>query len=107
MLLDRYLLREWLGPLAFALTVLGSLMTTGFVLFGLIEESARFHYPVGLMVQIMLLRLPEMLFYTLPMAALLATLLAVARLSGDQELLILRITGMSFWRFGATLSSVS
>ncbi|MEZ0373776.1 MAG: LptF/LptG family permease, partial [Candidatus Sericytochromatia bacterium] len=107
MLLDRYLLREWLGPLGFALVVLGSLMTTGFVLFGLIEDSARFHYPLALMLQIMLLRLPEMLFYTLPMAALLATLLAVARLSADQELLILRIHGMSFWRFGAPFLTAS
>lgn len=107
MLLDRYLLREWLGPLAFALIVLGSLMTTGFVLFGLIEESARFHYPLGMMLQIMLLRLPEMLFYTLPMAALLATLLAVARLAADNELLILRIHGMSFWRFGAPFLAAS
>lgn len=106
-LVDRYLLREWLGPLAFALVVLGSLMTTGFVLFGLIEESARFHYPLTMMLQIMLLRLPEMLFYTLPMAALLATLLAVARLAGDHELLMLRISGMSFWRFGAPFLAAS
>lgn len=106
-ILDGYLLREWFSPLAFALVVLGSLMTTGFVLFGLIEESARFHYPLGLMLQVMLLRLPEMLFYTLPMAALLATLLAVARLAGDQELLVLRISGMSFWRFGAPFLAAS
>ncbi|PKL75966.1 MAG: hypothetical protein CVV27_12670 [Candidatus Melainabacteria bacterium HGW-Melainabacteria-1] len=101
MLIERYLLREWLGPLGFALVVLGSLMTTGFVLFGMIEDSARFDYPLALMLQIVLLRLPEMLFYTLPMAALLATLLAVARLANDNELLILRISGLSFWRFGA------
>lgn len=101
MLIERYLLREWLSPLSFALVVLGSLMTTGFVLFGLIEESAQFHYPLALMAQILLLRLPEMLFYTLPMAALLGTLLATARLANDNELLILRLSGMSFWRFGA------
>lgn len=75
-------------------------MTTGFVLFGLIEDSARFHYPLLLMLQIVVLRLPEMLFYTLPMAALLGTLLAVSRLANDHELLILRLNGMSFWRFG-------
>lgn len=100
-IIDRYLLREWLGPLLFALTALGCLMTTGFVLFGLIEDSARFHYPLVLILQIMLLRLPEMLYYTLPMASLLATMLAVSRLANDQELLMLRITGMSFWRFSS------
>lgn len=76
-------------------------MTTGFVLFGLIEDSARFHYPVLLMLQIVCLRLPEMLFYTLPMASLLATLLAVSRLANDQELMSLRLSGLSFWRFAS------
>ncbi|MGV3523164.1 MAG: LptF/LptG family permease [Candidatus Sericytochromatia bacterium] len=101
MILERYLLRELLGPFALALLVLGCLMTTGFVLFGLIEESAQFHFSLALMGQIVLLRLPEMLFYTLPMAVLLGTLLAVARLSNDQELLSLRVSGLSFWRFSA------
>lgn len=99
MLWQRYLIKELWAPFCFALVVLGALMTTGFVLFGLIEESARFHYSPWLMLQIVLLRLPEMLYYTLPMATLLGSLLAVARLSGDQELLSLRLAGLSFWQF--------
>lgn len=103
MLLDRYLLRELLGPLSFALGILGALMSTGFVLFGLIEESARFHYPLSLMLKVMLLKLPEMLTYTLPMALLLGSMLAISRLASDQELLILRLNGLSFWRLLAPL----
>lgn len=99
MLIFRALIREILSPFAFALVILGSLMTTGFVLFGLIEDSARFHYSLWSMAQIVVLRLPEMLYYTLPMAVLLATLLAVSRLSADQELLILRLMGVSLWKF--------
>ena len=99
MLISRYLLREVLSPFSFALVILGSLMTSGFVLFGLIEESARFHYSLWAMLQIVCLRLPEMLFYTLPMAVLLATLLAVSRLASDYELLVMRLTGLSLWGF--------
>lgn len=97
-LLNRYLVRELLLPFGFALACLGCLMTTGFVLFGLIEESVRFEYSLSLMLQVVALRLPEMLGYTLPMATLMGTLLAVARLSNDHEILALRSMGMSLWQ---------
>ena len=73
-MLDRYLLQQLLSPFLLALTLLGCLMSTGFVLFGLIEESARFQYPLYLIVKVFALRLPEMLYYTLPMAILMASL---------------------------------
>lgn len=85
-------------PFLLALALLGCLMSTGFVLFGLIEESARFHYSLGLMVKVFVLRLPEMLYYTLPMAMLMGAMLAVAQLANDQEWLSLRLLGLSFWR---------
>ncbi|MBF2054785.1 MAG: LptF/LptG family permease [Candidatus Sericytochromatia bacterium] len=96
--LTRYLIRTLLPPFGFALFALSCLMSTGFVLFGLIEESARFEYSLGLMLQIVWLRLPEMLGYTLPMAMLMGTLLAVSRLSDDHEVLALRSSGMSLWQ---------
>lgn len=97
-MLDRYLLQQLLSPFLLALTLLGCLMSTGFVLFGLIEESARFQYPLYLIVKVFALRLPEMLYYTLPMAILMGSMLAVARLAADHEWLTLRLLGWSFWR---------
>lgn len=105
--LTRYLIQTLLPPFGFALICLSCLMTTGFVLFGLIEESARFEYSLGLILQIVWLRLPEMLGYTLPMATLMGTLLAVARLSDDHEVLALRSSGMSLWQMLWPLLSVS
>lgn len=106
-LLNRYLIQTLLPPFGFALGCLACLMTTGFVLFGLIEESARFEYSLGLMLQIVALRLPEMLGYTLPMATLMGTILAVARLSDDHEVLALRSCGMSLWQMLTPLLAAS
>jgi lipopolysaccharide export system permease protein len=98
MLLDRYLLRQLSGPFVFSLLTLGCLMTTGFVLFTLMEEAVRFQIPVDLFLKILLLRVPEMLFFTLPMSVLFATLLTFGRLVLEQELLALRLLGWSLWR---------
>ena len=97
-MLDRYLLKTLIPPFLLALTLLGCLMSTGFVLFGLIEESARFQYPMSLVARVFLLRLPEMLYYTLPMATLMGAMLAVSRLASDHEWLTLRLLGWSLWR---------
>lgn len=77
--------------------MMGFLMTTGFVLFHLMEQSVQYQIPLHIALRIFLLRLPEMLFYTLPMASLLGSLLAFSRLSSDGELLSLRMMGWSFF----------
>jgi lipopolysaccharide export system permease protein len=96
--LDRYLLKTLIPPFLLALALLGCLMSTGFVLFGLIEESARFQYPMSLVLKVFLLRLPEMLYYTLPMATLMGAMLAVSRLASDHEWMSLRLLGWNLWR---------
>lgn len=103
MLLYRYLLLELMGPFGLSLVIMGSLMTTGFVLFHLVEQAVQFHIPLRLFAQIFLLRIPEMLFYTLPMSMLLGTLIAIGRLNSDREVLIMRITGWSLWHISRPL----
>jgi lipopolysaccharide export system permease protein len=73
-------------------------MTTGFVLFNLMEEAVRFQIPAELFLKILLLRVPEMLFFTLPMSVLFATLITLGRWVLEQELLALRLLGWSLWR---------
>ncbi len=90
-----------------ALALLGCLMSTGFVLFGLIEESARFHYSLSLILKVFVLRVPEMLYYTLPMSILMGSMLTVARLAADQEWLTLRLLGLSFWRLSLPFLGVA
>lgn len=97
-LVQRYILFEFLGPFFFAVVMMGCILTTGFVLFNLLEQSVQFQIPFTLALQIFFARIPEMLFYTLPMASLLGSMLAFSRLSGDGELLSLRMMGWSFYQ---------
>jgi lipopolysaccharide export system permease protein len=97
-LVQRYILREFFPPFLFSALVMGCILTTGFVLFNLMEQSVQFEIPFTLALQIFLARIPEMLFYTLPMASLLGSMLAFSRLSGDGELLSLRMMGWSFYQ---------
>ncbi|MFZ5906905.1 MAG: LptF/LptG family permease [Nitrospirota bacterium] len=49
------------------------------------------------MIKIILLLQPQLFLLTIPMALLLATLFVYARMNIDNELVILRTSGMSFW----------
>src|SRR3990167_10851332 len=112
-LVQRYILREFFSPFLFSVVMMGCILTTGFVLFNLLEQSVQFQIPFALALQIFLARIPEMLFYTLPMASLLGSMLAFSRLSGDGELLSLRMMGWSFYQllmpliFGGGLLALS
>ncbi|UQZ90130.1 LPS export ABC transporter permease LptF [Deltaproteobacteria bacterium Smac51] len=53
---------------------------------------------LGLVLEILLLALPKVLTYTLPMATLLAVLAAFLRLSADSELTVLRASGISLYQ---------
>lgn len=97
-IVNRYIIFEFLFPFLFALVILGCLMITGFVLFNLMEQSVAYQIPIQIALRIFLLRLPEMLFYTLPMASLLGSILAFSRLSSDGELLSLRMMGLSLFQ---------
>lgn len=97
-LVQRYILLEFFSPFLFSVVMMGCILTTGFVLFNLLEQSVQFQIPFTLALQIFLARIPEMLFYTLPMASLLGSMLAFSRLSGDGELLSLRMMGWSFYQ---------
>lgn len=73
-------------------------MSTGFVLFHLMEQMVQFDIPLLLVLKIFALRLPEMLFYTLPMSLLLGVMLAYARLATDREILAFQLFGAAPWR---------
>jgi len=103
-LLSRYLILEFLAPFFFSLLLMSSIMITGFVLFNLMEQSVQYQIPFELALKIFINRIPEMLYYTLPMASLLGSMLAFSRLSGDGELLSLRMLGLSFYQILSPLA---
>src|SRR2546427_24490 len=82
--ISRYLLRQHVAPLGFALAALTSLMLIQQVakqLSGLLGKGL----PTGVIIEVFVLSLPFIVAVTLPMAVLVAVRQAFTRLAGDAE----------------------
>src|SRR5213594_3119480 len=106
--LSRYLLRQHVAPLGFALAALTALMlvnTMAKQLSALLGKGL----PTGVIVEVFVLSIPFIVAVTLPMAVLVAVLHAFTRLAADNEITALAASGVSTGRVvapvlvGATL----
>lgn len=95
--LDRYVLREILGPLTLGFLVYTSLLVIQ-LLFKTAEMIIRKGLPLSVMGEIVLLSLPNIVVLTIPMALLFGILIAVGRLSSDSEIVALRASGVGLSR---------
>jgi LPS export ABC transporter permease LptF/LPS export ABC transporter permease LptG len=91
---DRYLLREMAMPF-----VLGAALFTFFLvldsLYQLTELVITRGVPLHLVIQLIAFMLPALLAHTLPVALLVAVLLAGGRLAGDMEIVAFKAAGVS------------
>lgn len=107
-ILSRYLLRQHLAPLAFALAALTALMLLNQVAkqFGNLVGKG---LPWSVIVEVFALSIPFIVAMTLPMAVLVAVLFTFSRLAADNEITALKAGGVSVGRLlrpvlgGATL----
>src|SRR6058998_4156375 len=106
--LSRYLLRQHVAPLGFALAALTALMlvnTMAKQLSALLGKGL----PTGVIVEVFVLSIPFIVAVTLPMAVLVAVLHVFTRLAADNEITALAASGVSTGRVvapvlvGATL----
>ena len=98
-LLDRWLYRELLGPLLFGVGIFSLLLVTGDALFDLVRKVVERGLPLGPALQVLVLQLPGLTVYALPMAMLLGTLLTYSKLSSGNELIALRSIGVPTRRY--------
>ena len=95
--LDRYVIRELISPFLFG----GALFTFFLVIdriYQLTELVITKGVPFYLVVQLLVFMLPSFLAHTLPMALLVAVLLAGGRLAGDLEIIAFKAAGVSTLR---------
>ena len=104
-LLDRYLLRELLLPLAYCLS--------GFLIFWIsfdlisnLDDYQRNQLWPTDVIAYYLVRLPELLVFILPIVLLLALLYALTTHARHQEIVAMRAAGLSLWRIGVPYLSV-
>jgi len=96
-ILQRYIIREHFGPFVFALAVIMFVLIMDFVLkiVNLIIGRGLNAYVI---LQIFVLNLAWMAALAVPMAVLVATLMAFGRLSEDNEIAALTASGISIYR---------
>ena len=96
--LRNYVLREFLGPLLLCLGVLTFVM----VLIGNLKRIADLVINKGVdifsVIQIFIYLTPYIVTYTLPISILVAVLLALGRLSGDNEIIAIRSSGINLFK---------
>ena len=97
-LLDRWLLKELLGPLLFFIALFTLLLLTGGVMFELIRKIVDKNLPVGIAAQVLILSTPRWLAFSVPIGTLMASLFVFTRLSSNSELTALRSLGVTTLR---------
>ena len=111
-ILSRYIVKEHIGPLVFALTTLTSLLLLNYVAkqFGALVGKG---LGWGVIIEFLLLSIPFTIAMTLPMAVLVSTLYAFSRLASENEINAMKASGVGMTRvmipvffFAATLSLV-
>ncbi|MDD2502126.1 MAG: LPS export ABC transporter permease LptF [Geobacter sp.] len=101
-IINRYLMREITGIFALGLTIFTLVLLMGRMV-KLMEMVVANGVPLAEVLRLIVLLLPSFLMLTIPMAFLLAVLLAFGRLSSDNEITVLKASGLSL---GALLPPV-
>ena len=96
-IINKYVMREHVGPLVFALTALTSLLLLNYIAkrFGDLVGKGLGWNVIG---EFFLLSLPFTVAMTLPMAVLVSTLYAFSRLAAENEITALKASGVGMTR---------
>jgi len=95
--LDRYVLRQLVGPFALCLglfTVILIMQRTLRMMEMIINKGVSAGFVLSLLVWL----LPSLLVLAIPMAVLLAILMTFSRMSADSEIVAMKANGISLWR---------
>lgn len=97
MILARYILREQIGPFFFSLVALTTILLLNQII-KLMRYIVEKGLEAGVVLELFLLSLPFIIVLTVPMAVLVATVLAFGRLSEDTELTAMKAAGIPLYR---------
>jgi lipopolysaccharide export system permease protein len=100
-ILDRYLLREMVGPFLFAFFAYLIFWALN-IFFVAADYIINQHAPFFLVLRFVLFRVPQAIPMAFPFASLFAGLLAMGRVMGDNEVTAMRTSGIPVWRIALT-----
>ncbi len=97
-ILDKYILKELLGPFFFGIAAFSSVFIGTSTLFKIAQYVTKYGASIPTVIKLFFYSLPGIVVLTFPMSMLLASLLAFGRLSGSSEITAMRSGGLSFYR---------
>ena len=100
-ILDRYILKELLGPFVFGICVFASILVGTGPLFRIAQYISQYGASVWTCAKLLAYSLPGIIALTFPMAMLLSSLMAFGRLSSSSEIVAMKCGGLSFYRLAA------
>ena len=95
-LLDRHLLRAAVGPFFFGLFTITFLLMVD-VLFRYVDMFVSKGVPFAVATKVLILSLGHTLALSVPMSVLVAVLMSVGQLAGDNEITAMKASGVSLW----------
>src|ERR1043166_5613567 len=106
-LIDRFISRELLVNVSFAIAVLSLVLVVGNIFRKLLPLLVNHDVPMEYLITFIAYVLPFSLIFTIPWGLLTAILLVYGRLSADNELIALRANGVSVTRVSVPLAGIA
>ena len=106
-LIDRFISRELLVNVTFAIAVLSLVLVVGNIFRKLLPLLVNHDVPMEYLIRFIAYVLPFSLIFTIPWGLLTAILLVFGRLSADNELIALRANGVSVTRVSVPLAGIA
>src|SRR3954463_13988631 len=106
-LIDRFVSRELLVNVSFAIAVLSLVLVVGNIFRKLLPLLVNHDVPMEYLITFIAYVLPFSLIFTIPWGLLTAILLVYGRLSADNELIALRANGVSVTRVSIPLAGIA
>lgn len=97
-ILDKYILKELMGPFVFGVCAFSSVFIGTSTLFRIAQYVTKYGAGIWSVTKLFFFSLPSIIVLTFPMSMLLASLLSFGRLSGSSEITAMKSSGVSFPR---------
>jgi len=106
-ILDKYILKELLGPFVFGICAFSSVFIGTSTLFRIAQYVTKYGASITSVIKLFFYSLPSIVVLTFPMSMLLASLLSFGRLSASSEIIAMKSGGLSFYRLAAPVFIVA
>lgn len=106
-ILDKYILKELIGPLIFGVCAFSSIFIGTSTLSKIADYLTKYGASISSVVKLFIYNLPQIVVMTFPMSMLLASLLAFGRLSASSEIIAMKSGGLSFYRLSTPVFIVA